>query len=360
MRNTIPALTGIRFVAAFMVLLNHLVPVTGMGWFDELIKSMNVGVTIFFVLSGFLIAFRYFDEYAENPKWKRQYVVYRVARVFPMYALVTCGTFIVLWHSAKDPRELMKTFVLNLTMLRGFSGKYVYTGVSQGWTLTVEEVFYFLAPFIFLWSRKIPLLLQTLLFLLFGLATLYWSGLMSVREVWICTFFGRSFEFLCGIYLFFVIRKGTFKPRFRVTWVAGLLALGLIVVLSRLSYAPYTYAIQNPIGLGVNIYILPVAIALLFWGLIHERTWLQRMLSTKVFEVLGRSSYTLYLIHYGAFTGLIHSYITKNFFLVVLILQVTAILAWKFIEEPLNHYIKDAFRRRKPGPHPPVAKSNVL
>jgi peptidoglycan/LPS O-acetylase OafA/YrhL len=347
-------------VAAFMVLLNHLVPVTGIGWFDEWIKSLNVGVTIFFVLSGFLIAFRYYDEYAENPKWKGHYLVYRVARVFPMYALVTCATFLVLWRSTKDPGELMKTFLLNLTMLRGFSGKYVYTGVSQGWTLTVEEVFYVLAPFIFFWSRRIPLILQTIVFLLFGLGTLYWSGLMSLREMWICTFFGRSFEFMCGIYLFFVIRKGAFKPAFRITWPAALLVAGLIVGLSRLSYPPYTYAIQNPIGLAVNNYVLPVAVALLFWGLMHERTWLQRLLSTKVFEVLGRSSYTLYLIHFGTFTGIIHSYITRNFFLVVLIVQVTAILAWKYIEEPLNQYIKEAFRRRKAERPPPVIKSNVV
>jgi peptidoglycan/LPS O-acetylase OafA/YrhL len=244
-------------------------------------------------------------------------------------------------------------------MLRGFSGKYVYTGVSQGWTLTVEEVFYFLAPFIFFWSRKIPLILQSLFFLLFGLGTIYLSGLMSLREMWICTFFGRSFEFMCGIYLFFLVRKVVFKPGFRVTWLAAMIFAGLVFLLSRLSYPPYTYAIQNPIGLVINNYLLPVAIALLFWGLIHERTWLQRLLSTRAFEVLGKSSYTLYLIHFGVYTALVQAFITRNLFLIVLIVQVTAILAWKFIEEPLNHFIKGVFRRRSAA-IPEAVKSDIL
>jgi peptidoglycan/LPS O-acetylase OafA/YrhL len=63
MKNeNIPALTGVRQIAAFMVVVNHLCPETKIVGIDNFIKELNVGVTIFFVLSGFLIAYRYYEK----------------------------------------------------------------------------------------------------------------------------------------------------------------------------------------------------------------------------------------------------------------------------------------------------------
>jgi peptidoglycan/LPS O-acetylase OafA/YrhL len=346
MKNTIPALTGIRYIAAFMIVVEHLVPLCGIPWLDGLHKEMNVGVTIFFVLSGFLISYRYYEDYTASPLIKKSYVVNRIARIFPMYALVTCFTFFFLFHSTNNNRGVLTEFILNITFLRGFSSKYVYTGVSQGWTLSVEEVFYFLAPLIFFWRRRIPLLLQSSIFLACGFVLLYFTGLMSLKGMWICTFFGRSFEFMTGIFLYFIIKNDSFKPKMKMTPIAVVFFVGLVFVMSRLSYPPYEYGIQNPIGLALNNYVMPIVIALLFWGLIKERSGLQKLLSTKVFEVLGKSSYTLYLIHYGTYTYLINKYVSSNIVITILIIQVSAILAWWFIEEPMNKMIRDRFWAR--------------
>ncbi len=328
-----------------MVLIQHLAPHTGILLVDHLVHELNAGVTIFFVLSGFLISYRYFEDYSQGPAWKRSYLINRFARIFPMYALVTCFAFVFFFRSNPDHKALLTTFIMNITLLRGFSEKYMYTGISQGWTLAVEEVFYLLAPLIFFTSKKIPLFLQSLIFLLCGILLLYCTGLMSVAYVLICTFFGRSFEFMCGIYLFFIIKNGSLNPTIRLTAISTLLIAALLFIMANLSYPPYQYGIQNPIGVIINNYVTPIAIALLFWGLINERSALQRILSTKVFEVLGKSSYTLYLIHYGAYTYLIR-FISTNLLIEILILQVSAILAWKFIEEPLNHWIRGLFRTK--------------
>jgi peptidoglycan/LPS O-acetylase OafA/YrhL len=101
---------------------------------------------------------------------------------------------------------------------------------------------------------------------------------------------------------------------------------------------------------------MPVVIAGLFWGLIKEKTLLQRFLSTKLMQVLGKSSYTLYLIHYSFFSYLIQKYISSNTIIVIIIIQVAAILIWHFVEEPLNLSIRSHFRS-----HPPsVAKPGTL
>jgi peptidoglycan/LPS O-acetylase OafA/YrhL len=329
------------------VVIHHLTPPTGILLLDHLVRELNAGVTIFFVLSGFLISYRYYEDYSRGPVWKRSYLINRFARIFPMYAIVTCFTFVFLFRSDPDHKAVLTSFIMGITLLRGFSEKYIYTGVSQGWTLAVEEVFYLLAPMIFFISKKIPLFLQSLVFLLCGILFLYCTGLMGVKSVLICTFFGRSFEFMCGIYLFFIIKNGSFKPAIRLTAISVFFIAALIFIMANLSYPPYQYGIQNPIGLIINNYITPIAIALLFWALINERSVLQRVLSTKVFEVLGKSSYTLYLIHYGVYTYLINKYVSSNLLIMILIVQLSAILAWKFIEEPLNYWIRGLFSTRR-------------
>jgi peptidoglycan/LPS O-acetylase OafA/YrhL len=97
LQNYIPALTGVRAMAAFLVFISHFHYI-----FDENIphfvqrffQEFHIGVTIFFVLSGFLIAFRYYDNFSLSKDWFKQYLKNRVARIYPMYFLLTIGAFI--------------------------------------------------------------------------------------------------------------------------------------------------------------------------------------------------------------------------------------------------------------------------
>jgi peptidoglycan/LPS O-acetylase OafA/YrhL len=67
---------------------------------------------------------------------------------------MTLITFAALWST--DPNfDIHKwschaLVILNLTFLRSFFEEFLFTGVAQGWMLTVEETFYFLAPLLLL------------------------------------------------------------------------------------------------------------------------------------------------------------------------------------------------------------------
>lgn len=76
----------------------------------------------------------------------------------------------------------------------------------QGWTLTVEECFYFAAPFLLVGLRKTPinLLLYGLLLPMLGAALVYYAPhplgfFESFTFLFTLTFFGRRFEFLAGM-----------------------------------------------------------------------------------------------------------------------------------------------------------------
>ncbi|MFX7824854.1 hypothetical protein ABTK20_20895, partial [Acinetobacter baumannii] len=87
---------------------------------------------------------------------------------------------------------------------RGFFDDLKFTGVSQGWSLTVEECFYFLAPFFFMHIKKrklaflyLPLILLSagsLLVLIFS--NVHFFGFFgNFKFMFLYTFLGRCIEF---------------------------------------------------------------------------------------------------------------------------------------------------------------------
>ena len=107
---------------------------------------------VFFVLSGFLITYRYFNQPFFNFK---KYMVNRFARIYPMYFIVSVGAFVTIYFSGEQwNKETTIILLLNFTMSKALFEKYIYTGVMQGWTLTLEELFYLTAPFYFFLINK--------------------------------------------------------------------------------------------------------------------------------------------------------------------------------------------------------------
>jgi peptidoglycan/LPS O-acetylase OafA/YrhL len=93
-------------------------------------------------------------------------------------------------------------------------------------------------------------------------------------------------------------------------------------------------------GQILNNYFLPIfGIVPLIYGLIKEETIISKILSTKLFEKLGKSSYVFYIIHMGVIQKFISNYFHSHFIL-YFILLVVSWLVFKYVEEPLNIAIK--------------------
>ena len=343
-----PALTGIRALAAFMVYIHHYNPFSTEffgKYIHDFFSEFHVGVTIFFVLSGFLICNRYFDE--PNFSFKN-YLIKRIARIYPMYFILTTLTFVffAVVYSQNSCIDLHNYFY-NISFLKGFSDNLKFTGIAQSWSLTVEEVFYFTAPlfFIFINKSRFFLVLIPLFFIGLGLLLVsFFSGIdcngfmKSINFMLDFTFFGRICEFFVGIGLALIVRKH--QTRFKGITYLGLIGIILSICALVSLKVEGGFGVDSFTGKVINTIVLPVfGIAPLFFGLINEKTLISIFFSTKVLQLLGKSSYVFYLIHLGIFVTILNKISTNQWF-VFIALNFISILLYLYIESPLNKLIR--------------------
>jgi peptidoglycan/LPS O-acetylase OafA/YrhL len=101
----------------------------------------------------------------------------------------------------------------------------------------------------------------------------------------------------------------------------------------------------------INNFLIPLPIALLYWGLIRENTVLSRLLSHNVAGLLGRSSYSFYLLHMlsvdylgMSLLSFMAGYRPAAVLLTFIITWIGAVLLFVFYEEPLNVLIRQKLR----------------
>jgi len=396
LQNYIPALTGVRALAAYLVFISHFSYIFDEN-FPHLIQrflgEFHIGVTIFFVLSGFLITFRYYNNFHLTKNWFKQYLKNRVARIYPMYFLLTTSAFVYYFFTkdqgiTKGTGNPIALMILNITFLRGFFYQFWDTGIAQGWSLTVEECFYFSAPIIFFIAKKYnKFYIQPVIITSFGILLVLifshvnWHGFFgNFTFMFLFTFLGRCFEFFVGIQLArYVIKKGftrTNKINFTYTAFVFIFVCVLVMALQPIT-PPWAAGLESPIGIITNNYILCIVIAFFFYGLLTETTALKGILANPFVELLGKSSYIFYLIHLGWMYNLLHGginnlndyvftlydkwgvnwhspfeYDSLNLIYIFIVLNAVSITLFKLIEEPLNHYIRKSDFLIKYQPRP--------
>jgi len=352
-KETFPALTGIRAIAAFMIFFHHLRLDLGSGFLAGLQLSLYWGVTLFFVLSGFLITYRYYETSELSGTWLFNYFVNRFARIYPVYFLVL--TAVVLLSANFDAIFLLQNYTLTQNLF--FIFKSHGTAIAPSWSLTVEECFYLLAPLIFLLCKKYNLYTPFLItFLLLGMVLYTYQGDGSFEQgafrVFSGSFFGHCAEFFAGIYLALYLlkkRERTVSHLKIMKWTAVGLT-GIVILAIALEYVVNKEdTVKYPVIVVVNNFLLPVPIAAFYYGLITEKSWCRRILSSGVMRLLGRSSYAFYLLHLPIIDyfgtpfirpyfgdGVYNLYVISIFLLTVLL----SVSMFIFIENPMNILIR--------------------
>ncbi len=164
-----PGLNALRFIAAFLVYIHHVEQVKLISGLDSLWKGKSLlsplflragalGVTFFFVLSGFLITYLLLVEVGETRSISlKDFYIRRALRIWPVYFFLTAFAFTILprWHLVQPATMIPVLHAHYFAKLSLFLLMWVhvfeisYPGIFPGgvlWTVSVEEHFYFVWP----------------------------------------------------------------------------------------------------------------------------------------------------------------------------------------------------------------------
>jgi peptidoglycan/LPS O-acetylase OafA/YrhL len=355
-----PALTGVRAIAAYLVFFHHFNPILDKQSFAyRFLEQGHIGVTIFYVLSGLLICARYYDRIELSRSWASKYWRNRIARIYPVYLILTVITLLLMefapslkvgvvegqWLTYSAGQKAIVSF-LNVTMLKGFSESFKFSGIGQGWSLTVEECFYLFAPLLFIALHRSKawflgggaLLITAGLLLTMLFSRYYFYGFFgSFSFLFNYTFFGRCVEFFMGIGVALYLKRKPFvQSKWPVATVFGL--LWIIGVMGLLAY--FGIAFDSSTSILTSNVVLPMGVSTLLYGLITERNVLSTLLSSKISDMLGKASYAFYLVHMGAFSAILTRVFHFHVLIQFVLLNVLAIGIYKFVEKPLHKLIR--------------------
>jgi peptidoglycan/LPS O-acetylase OafA/YrhL len=149
-RGYIPELDGLRGIAILLVMVHRLYPRADGGGTPWPVEAGWVGVDLFFVISGFLIAGILVDT-RDDPDYFRNFYARRVLRIFPLFYLFVGGALLVfsllarggLVHEAGSPLW----YLLQLGNLpEGLLGHDPPYWIAPVWSLAIEEQFYLTFP----------------------------------------------------------------------------------------------------------------------------------------------------------------------------------------------------------------------
>lgn len=156
-RRDFPALSGARAIAAIAVIGTHAGFVTGRSLgnapFAGLLARLDFGVTLFFLLSGFLLSWQFLAEpHRLQPRSLRSFWRRRFLRILPAYWIAI--VIVLLWLSPSAPTA--SDWWTYLLMIQTYNHHDLNPDLTQTWTLGVELSFYLVLPMLLLAARRFP------------------------------------------------------------------------------------------------------------------------------------------------------------------------------------------------------------
>jgi len=316
--KTIAPLTGLRFFAAMAVVLYH---TSGMFlpqvvWLSYMVRDGNLGVSLFFVLSGFILSQVYLVQ-REPPIDRRSFYRARFARIYPVFVagLVIHAPFVIAHFFSRNAPTLAAakatgSLAANLLMLQAWAPPLGGGWDGPGWTLSTETFFYLTFPFLVPWLFRWPVgRLVVAVLVVEALSLMPWLTLRLIHgpdfEVvprgglhdWLERFPPLHLhEFLIGVLacrLSVALRKRErwSSSRWSTTGAASFIALASILVAMPLSHVwpGSRHLIDNG--------LLPLLFAGLILALAHGSGPLEGLLGSRTVVLLGGASYAIYLMH---------------------------------------------------------------
>jgi peptidoglycan/LPS O-acetylase OafA/YrhL len=286
-RPHIPSLDGIRAVSVLIVILYH----GGIEWVPG-----DLGVSSFFVLSGFLITWLLFKEEDRTGTVSlKSFYVRRLLRIFPAYyAFFAVSIAFDYIRGYRWDHALIYSGLLYVTNYYNALHGHPPSAIAHAWSLAIEEQFYLLWPFLFLtFRRRKEFLISAIVMVCLWRSYLY--GFRGVSTAYVYNAFDTRFDNLAiGCLLATLLHAGKL-PRWmsKPSNLIALAALGLLVI-SR-SFSPQLYHYT----LGFTVDALLISIVIVQAIMLHD-SGLWKALEYPASRYIGKISYPMYLYHIWA------------------------------------------------------------
>ncbi|MGY1716358.1 acyltransferase family protein [Geodermatophilus sp. SYSU D01106] len=290
-RTRLDSLTGLRFLAAFVVFAFHSLHYGRQSLGDALFLAGTTGVSFFFIVSGVVMSWT-----ARPGDRARDFYQRRFARIYPAYAVAWASSLVVMVAQQRTP-GLVDLLPLTLTQSWVPSDTVYWAANAVFWSLSCEAFFYLAFPVLHRWAVRLStaaavscLLAVVGLVELLAVATASRAGDATVY--WATAVFPltRLAEFVVGMLLGLLLTRGV--TRTVPLWSASGIALAAFLVAS---HVPDGYR-------DVAVTLLPFA--LLIWAAAQADLAGRRSpFRSRTLVVLGTWSYAFYLVHTQAMTG---------------------------------------------------------
>ncbi len=302
-KGELSSLTGIRFYAALLVYVYHVVltipGVNALSVSSLFSNAADVGVSFFFILSGFILTYNYADVFRDgiSAASYTRFVWDRLTKIYPVHVLTLLLVLPIAIFSPHLPLD-WRAVPFHLLLLQCFwpSSTPAFSGYLNvpSWSISCEWFFYLLAPvvmFFALGNRRRWVPVGMAMGYACGLGLLLWHGQSDEARFYFVSWFApsRFVDFLAGVLLARVFLTSSGQKLAGVSGLAQATGIGLLIAgaMSR----PYV-----PWPLWGGLLYVPGSI-LLVLGLAHDRGFFVAHLSRPWLNLLGRATFSLYLIH---------------------------------------------------------------
>lgn len=354
-RRYITGLDGIRAIAVIMVLSYHLKL--------SLFKSGFLGVTVFFVLSGYLITGILISEVEEEGTIDlKNFWLRRIRRLVP--AVMSMAVVIIFVSAVVNRVIFTKGCKDFLASVLGFNNWWqIFNKVSyfeaagvpspftHCWSLAIETQFYLIYPLILLGIYKLAksrgegrvkrgLLFAGVTLLLALISVILMIVLFDPQKDASRVYYGtdtRAFSLLFGA-LLAIMWEYRMVPRrlsASVNMVLGSVSFAALLVMTIAINGSSNFWYRGGQFVGTILTVLMV------YAVSGRKTWLSRFLSNPVLKWIGDRSYSLYLWHYPIIL-LISKGIKASWWITLIEIVLSVVLAelsYRFIETPIRHGI---------------------
>lgn len=330
LNNRIPSLDGFRAVSIILVLFCHSRYFEGFPYYlFDFAKQCDVGVTVFFVISGYLITSLLIKEHDSRKNIAiKSFFIRRSFRIIPVFLIYI--VFIICVDHFLNLGLTKNNIIHSLTFTTNFDpAPNWYLG--HLWSLAVEEQFYIFWPLLFLYFNKHMKVIVVLLIVYSSLIRILVYRYDLSLFYLLNGFFTKSDSIMIGALASLLNLKSLsiFMKKSLINYFLQLIAI-LLIVLFVFSSAHGKLGI---IALPLGNTIISISIMYIILSYVHPKeNYIYKALNSKFFTHIGILSYSIYI--WQQFFIFKNVALLNKFPFNILTIYIVAYISYNFFEKP--------------------------